>query len=96
MSNITREDIDRIHDRLNAAQESNKDTMVAVARIEERLKAVPVPPERPCKELAVHLKDHKEAEKQAKATWRDLAVRIASPILAGIGASLATLWGIGK
>lgn len=95
---VTRADIDRIHTRLDQVAEGQLAQAVALARMEERIaqiKPVIVPP-RPCDFHQKHLNDHAQAERDNRATWRDILVRFATPAISAAGGAIAVLFGMQK
>lgn len=50
MAEVTKEDISKVHERLDALVEGQAQSRVAITRIETTLKLMPQPPARPCPE----------------------------------------------
>jgi hypothetical protein len=84
---VTRGDIDRIHQRFDQMATCQTEQAIALARIEERvaqIKPVVLPP-RPCEYIQKHQDAHAVAEAEEKKGWKNLAIRLAAPALAGAG-----------
>jgi len=67
LTSVTKEDIEKVHSRLNAMVEEQTKSRIAIGQMEITLKMMPLPPARPCPELAGHLTEHKESKRLWKA-----------------------------
>jgi hypothetical protein len=95
---VERDDINRIHERLDKIAEGQMAQAVAIARIEVQIAAIKPPPPlpaRPCQDFEKHVEEHKATEKENRATWRGVLFEIAKPALAAVGGALAVVWGSG-
>lgn len=95
---VLRTDIDRVHSRLDQMAEGQMAHAVLLARIEERIaqiKPVALPP-RPCPFFDKHMEAHAQLEKENRATWRDVLIKIATPALSAAGGAIAVVMGTGK
>jgi hypothetical protein len=48
---------------------------------------------RPCEDIKKHIDAHVKQEDLEKQTWRDVALRVLGPTLAGIGGGVAAFFG---
>lgn len=95
MSDITRQDIARIHERLDAMQVTSTATQVAVARIEEKLQHIPEIPPRPCSFFEAHIAEHAET-KRSLNDWRTNGIRLAFDFLKMAIVAVLTYFFLGK
>lgn len=63
MAEVTREDISKVHSRLDDLVEEQTLSRIAIGKIETHLKLMPAPKPRPCKELQDHIETHKESRR---------------------------------
>lgn len=95
MSDITKQDITRIHDRLDEMQTTSTATQVAVARIEERLNHLPEIPPRPCSFLQGHIDEHEKTKKDLN-DWRTNGIRLLFDFLKMAIVAIATFVFLGR
>jgi len=77
MSEITTEDINRVHKRLDEMVEEQTRSRIAIGRIEKTLELMPTPPLRPCpqhielkEEFNEHIESHEEIQKEKRQLWQ--------------------------
>ena len=96
MSEVTKEDIHEIHQRIDTMVQHQNDTNVKLAEIATTLQLLPAPPDRPCHfhdELRSEVVNHLEDHDQAKKLWqRPIISGLIRMAQLGIVAALTWLW----
>lgn len=93
---MTRQDMDRLHQRLDESGAVLTQVQIAVARIEQKIELSPKIPARPCPDFLAHKAEHESAAKEKKSVLAWVAQTILAPLLAAIGGALLAVlhpWG---
>lgn len=98
---ITRQDLDRIHSRLDQTLDTQTQLQVAVARIEQKIEMAPKPPTipaRPCPDFVSHIAEHKKAEegKGERSLLQLVLSKIVVPLVGIIALTLGYMFGSGE
>ena len=80
----TKEDIQRVHERIDNLNEAMTKMSVAVERLATTIELMPKPQPRPCEELRVHLDKHAENMKNWKSAVIEKVVSVAAVIIIGL------------
>ncbi|HUV67605.1 MAG TPA: hypothetical protein VMW24_27175, partial [Sedimentisphaerales bacterium] len=73
MAEVTREDIGKVHSRLDTLVEEQTKSRIAIGKIETHLKMMPAPQSRPCPqhlELKADFDSHIEIHKESRRLWQ--------------------------
>ena len=98
MAEVTKEDLNRVYDKIDALNESVKTVVVSVTKVQTTLKNLPAPQKRPCvwheqlrKEFDGHVDEHDEVARD----WRQAAIKAVVDIVKlGVVAGLGVILGL--
>jgi hypothetical protein len=89
---VTRTDIDRIHQRLDQMTESFHRVAMDTALLQQKIESLPPAPVRPCPDFLEHLAAHKESDAEKRSVLAWVLQTILAPALAAAGGILAGLF----
>lgn len=81
---VTKEDINRLHERIDPLYDAMTKMSVAVERLATIIELMPRPQPRPCEDLKTHLADHKENVKSWKSAIIEKIVGVAAMMIIGL------------
>jgi hypothetical protein len=97
---VTRADIDRIHERLDQIRDDQAAVKTDVAVMGEQMRTMPRPSPRPCSFFQDHVAEHRDSERMKAETKRGILMvvidKVAWPLFAALVAVLGTVWKLGK
>ncbi len=93
---MTRQDADRIHQRLDEFGVVQTQVQIAVARIEQKIELAPKVPARPCPDFLAHKAEHENAAKEKRSVLAWVLQTILAPALAAIGGAIIAVMHWGK
>ena len=73
MSEVSKEDINKVHERLDKLVEGQTQSRIAIGEIQTTLKLMPKPASRPCpehKQLRGEFDEHIEIHKESRRLWQ--------------------------